>query len=152
MFGVFVCYRHTERDLAGRCNKVLARILGPTNVVPEINSERVRAVIVVIARGDWARHLWEPTDVVRLELAESLAKQKLIVPLLIDGATMPKHSELPAELADIVYLNAAELRTDQHFDERLKRIIAEVASVIAQQALSKRATPLRNPDGTISML
>lgn len=99
---------------------------------------RSDAALVMIG-PDWATvtgangrpRLWEDDDVVRAEVAAALASGALVVPLLVDDATLPRPEQLPPDLQPLLALNATRLpRGDQ-------------ASVVAAVARTIQAAPLR---------
>jgi len=51
-----------------------------------------------------------------MEVEIALSLNKHIVPILVDGATMPAGSALPPSVAILSFLNAASLRTGSTFD------------------------------------
>jgi hypothetical protein len=59
------------------------------------------------------RRLDNPADYVRVEIAAALARKIRVVPVLIDGARVPKADELPDDLKPLVRRNAIELRNSQ---------------------------------------
>ncbi len=59
--------------------------------------------------------LQEKIDPVRVEIETALGRHTPIIPVLVEGAKMPASSDLPPELADFVYLNAAEVATGRDF-------------------------------------
>ena len=56
------------------------------------------------------RRLEKPNDFVRLEIATALARKIRVIPVLLHGATMPLHQELPENLASLARRNALEIR------------------------------------------
>jgi hypothetical protein len=56
------------------------------------------------------RRLNSPEDFVRLEIAAALRRDIAVIPLLVQGATMPSKEELPPDLQALAWRNAAELR------------------------------------------
>src|SRR5215475_13629783 len=62
-------------------------------------------------KGD--RRLDDPDDFVAIEIAAALARDIRVIPILIDGARMPKASELPESLKPLVRRHAIELRHAQ---------------------------------------
>jgi hypothetical protein len=57
------------------------------------------------------RGLEDPNDFVRLEIEAALKRNVRIIPILVDGASMPRVDELPAGLAGLVRRQALELRS-----------------------------------------
>jgi TIR domain len=119
--GVFICYR--REDSAGFARLIYDRLtnkLGHDNVffdvdnIPagldfvEVLSDRVGrcdALIAVIGR-DWLssadaenrRRLDDPHDTVRIEIEAALDRRIRVIPVLVDGASMPRLEELPDSL------------------------------------------------------
>jgi dipeptidyl aminopeptidase/acylaminoacyl peptidase len=56
------------------------------------------------------RRLEDPQDFVRQEVAVALNRGVPVVPVLVQGATMPRQDELPADLKQLANRNALELR------------------------------------------
>ena len=101
------------------------------------------AVVLVIVGKNWTevrddkglRRLDNPNDWVRQEVREALNRKEdiLLIPLLVEQAEMPKASELPEELRDLININGRRVRSigrefridvnslmediDQHFEE-----------------------------------
>jgi formylglycine-generating enzyme required for sulfatase activity len=63
----------------------------------------------VTARGRTTRRLDDPRDFVRLEIGAALKQNILIIPVLVQGASMPRAQALPADLAELVRRNALEV-------------------------------------------
>ena len=63
-------------------------------------------VLIAVIGKDWAtscdqegqRRLDNPEDFVRLEIATALKRNVRIIPVLVDGALMPRSSDLPDDL------------------------------------------------------
>lgn len=56
------------------------------------------------------RRLDDPKDFVRIEIASALRRNIPVIPVLMDGATLPRVDELPDELKPLVRRHALELR------------------------------------------
>jgi TIR domain len=71
------------------------------------------------------RRLDNPGDFVRLEIEAALARKVLVIPILVEGATMPGGDELPDSLARLGRRHALELNPSQFdFDtSRLLRVL-----------------------------
>ena len=75
-------------------------------------------VLLVMIGSEWVstsndagRRLDDPTDLVRIEVATALANGVRVVPVLLDGASMPVGADLPPDLAALSSRNAIEIRT-----------------------------------------
>jgi hypothetical protein len=71
------------------------------------------------------RRLDDPDDFVAIEIAEALARNIRVIPILIDGALMPKASELPDTLKPLARRHALEVRHTQ-FGRDAEALIAKV--------------------------
>jgi len=104
----------------------------------EQTSSRSDVVLVVIG-GSWSsitdahgsRRLDRDDDVLRLEVRTALSGPARVIPTLVDRATMPAPSDLPADLAPLCDLNAVEL-TDRRWRIDLRQLIAQIEQVNRQ--------------------
>jgi hypothetical protein len=64
----------------------------------------------VSATGPGGRRLQDPEDYVRFEVATALARGELVVPVLVNGAELPRPDQLPDELRDLSSRQAVTLR------------------------------------------
>ncbi len=58
---------------------------------------------------DGARRLDNPDDFIRLEIAEALKRKIRVIPVLVDGATLPEGTQLPEDLRGLVRRQAYEI-------------------------------------------
>ena len=119
--GVFICYRREETAFAARAihDRVVQRLeresvfLDVDNIDLGVDwfnvlTERVGArdaLVAVIGRNwvsnadkDGLRRIDDPDDFVRIEIEAALQRNVRVIPVLVDGAAMPKASELPESL------------------------------------------------------
>ena len=115
---IFINYRRDDSiGMAGRLHDRLAQTFGrddlfmdvdhiPVEVdfVAHLNSQVAACdVILVVIGRNWLkaknktgqRRLHQPEDFVAIEIAAALARDIRVIPILVDGARMPKESELP---------------------------------------------------------
>jgi hypothetical protein len=59
-----------------------------------------------VAGADGRARLWADEDVVRSEVATALASGALVVPVLVDGASMPERDQIPPDVRPLLALNA----------------------------------------------
>jgi len=59
--------------------------------------------------NDGNPRLDNPTDYVRLEIESALKRDIRVIPVLVDGASMPRSSDLPSSLQALVRRNAVEI-------------------------------------------
>jgi uncharacterized membrane protein YhaH (DUF805 family) len=59
--------------------------------------------------ADGRPRLEEPNDYVRLEIEAALKREIRVIPVLVDGATMPQPSDLPASIVALAWRNAVQI-------------------------------------------
>jgi formylglycine-generating enzyme required for sulfatase activity len=88
---------------------------------PEYLSDEVNKcdVVLVVIGTEWARIMRErahqPDDFVRIEVESALKLGKLVIPVLVNGATMPNPDSLPDTLRDLCRKHAAFVRSNPDF-------------------------------------
>ena len=166
MGGVFISYRRDDsRGSAGRLYDDLSDRFGNDLVFRDLDAIKPGAVydkvistaiagcdalIAVIgnnwidARGaDGQRRVDSPKDLVRVEIATALAQSKIVVPVLVEDATMPSEADLPPDLAPIASRNALPI-SDHRWDYDVGRLVALLDGVIgpARAATGPVAPPV----------
>lgn len=135
---IFLCYRRAEtEDIAGRMYDCLCTKFGREVVFRDIDSiplgvnfkeylsqklATCRVALAVMGRlwlssgsAGGSSRLNDPTDFVRMELECVLRRGISIVPVLVQGASMPKPGDLPSELSELAYFQGARVRSDPDF-------------------------------------
>ena len=133
MAGIFINYRRDDsRGFAGRLSDQLRRRFGERAVFMDVDGmkpgldfvqqldaqvSQCDAVLAIIganwfdARDDKGqRRLDNDHDYVRVELASALKRDIPVIPVLVDGATLPPEEALPDDLKSLVRRHAMELR------------------------------------------
>ena len=80
---------------------------------------------------DGQRRLDDPDNFVRLEIEAALARNVRVIPILVEGAQMPRADELPASLARLARRQALEL-SPARFDADIRRLLMVLDRTIAQ--------------------
>src|SRR6516162_610618 len=75
------------------------------------------------------RRLDNPDDFVRLEIAAALKRNIRVIPLLVDGALMPRSNELPDDLKLLIRRNALEV-SHTRFNADLGRLVTAIERVL----------------------
>ena len=142
---VFISYRRDDSAAhAGRIYDRLRDQFGAEQVFRDIDAitpgakfakviaERIEncdALIAIIGKdwlhaedGEGKRRLDDPDDWVKAEIREALTRGKLVIPVLVEGARMPKDSELPAEIAALAGCHAIEI-SESRFDYDTERLL-----------------------------
>ena len=122
---IFISYRREETAYpAGWLCDRLIEHLGQGQVFKDVDSiqlgdDFVEVITAAVARCDvllaligdqWLtitgedgrRRLENPDDFVRLEIEAALTRNVRVIPVLVDGARMPRAGELPPSLAKLV--------------------------------------------------
>ena len=142
--GVFISYRREDAaGFAGRIYDRLTRRLDPKSVFLDVDtiqpgldffdvlSEKLRvcdALIAVIGKNwnssadkDNRRRLDDPDDFVRIEIEAALQRGIRVIPVLVDGATMPSREDLPDSLQKLRRRQAIEI-SHNRFDSDVERL------------------------------
>jgi hypothetical protein len=153
---IFINYRRDDSiGMAGRLHDRLAQTFGrdklfmdvdhiPVGVdfVEHLNSQVAAcdAILVVIGphwldakdeSGD--RRLDKPDDFVAIEIAAALARDIRVIPVLVDGARMPRASQLPDSLKPLARRHAIEVR-HAHFGHDAEALVARMREALGDKA------------------
>ena len=153
MSGIYISYRRTESAAyAGRLFDHLSQHFGPGSVFMDIQGGITRGqefpraiesalnacnVALVIIGNHWAtctgkdgqRRLDDPNDWVRIETAAALRRNILVIPVLVDGASLPDPANLPEELRPLVQRHACEL-TDSRWSYDVGELVKDLEKVV----------------------
>ena len=153
---VFISYRRDDSAAhAGRIYDRLRDHFGAEQVFRDIDAsapgakfakviaERIEncdALIAIIGKdwlraedGEGKRRLDDPDDWVKAEIREALTRDKLVIPALVEGARMPKDSELPSEIAALAGCHAIEI-SESRFDYDTERLLRAVVGKAASDS------------------
>ena len=174
---IFINYRREDSiGTAGRLHDRLAQTFGrdklfmdldhiPAGIdfVEHLNSQVAECGVILVVIGvNWLsakdesgdRRLDSPDDFVAIEIAAALTRDIRVIPVLVNGASMPKASELPASLKPLARRQAAEVR-DLHFGrdgEALVKTINEAFEGGGVGSLPWRATALAGVAAAVLLL
>lgn len=168
MPNVFISYRRDDSQaISDRIYERLARSLGERSVFKDVDDipfgrdfravlhERVvesDVLLVLIGRAwadaaydDGSLRLMDDDDFVRIEIESGLKdSEMLVVPVLVNGATMPTPELLPESLRPLVYRNAIQVRNDPDFKNDIERLIQYLRRLDGQS----RSVPLTRTAGS----
>jgi hypothetical protein len=105
-------------ELGDEFPRVIAEAVGSCDVLLALIGERW----LTVADRHGKRRLDNPDDLVRLEIEAALQRDVRVIPILVDGATMPEAGELPSSLARIVHRHALEL-SPTRFESDTNRLL-----------------------------
>jgi len=92
-----------------------------------------------------ARRLDDPGDFVRVEIEAALSRNVRVIPILVDGATMPSADQVPPSLAGLSRRQALEL-SPSRFDFDSGRLLTVLDKTLADVRTEDKMTPRRGPD------
>jgi hypothetical protein len=162
MSGIFISYR--REDAAGHAGRLfdrLAQHFGRDQVFMDVAGidpgvDFVEAieqavgscnVLIVVIGKQWAqatdaagrRRLEDSNDFVRLEAAAALKRNVRVIPLLVEGATLPATESLPDDLRALTRRNAFELR-DSRWEADMVLLIDALEKVLGPGTAPAGAT------------
>jgi len=98
--------------------EVITAAVGSCDVLLALIGEEWLSITDALGR----RRLDDPDDFVRLEIEAALTRNVRVIPILVDGARMPRADELPDSLARLVRRQALELSPNR-FDFDTSRLL-----------------------------
>ena len=110
-------FRSHIRETLLRTDVLLALVGANWLAADSLASDATRAPVTRIE---------EKTDPVRVEIETALGQHTPIIPVLVDNAKMPKSTELPPELSNFAFFNAAELSSGRDFRIHMGRLIGAI--------------------------
>ena len=153
--GIFISYRRgSDSDTAGRLNGLLEKRYGADRVFFDVGSippgvdfaQRLNSrlqscgAFIPVIGPSWIEampRLDDQGDFVRLEIAAALARPDVaVVPLLVQGADMPKVEDLPPDLADLPLRNAIKVSHEQ-FETIVDGSLANALDQVVDHARTK---------------
>jgi TIR domain-containing protein len=142
---VFISYRRDDSaGYAGRVRDRLERELGRnllfmdvdgiplgTNFSKVLHEEVAKCGVLLAMIGpNWPdardehgnRRLDDPNDFVRIEIAAALQRNIPVIPILLEGARIPKATQLPEDLKELALRNGMEIR-HASFQDDMNRLV-----------------------------
>src|SRR6476620_977684 len=150
---IFINYRREDSiSTSGRLYDRLSQTFGRKNIfmdvdhipagvdfVAHLNSQVAACNLLLVVIGPkWLdakdeagqRRLQQPDDFVAIESAAALARDIRVIPVLVDGAGMPKASELPDRLKQLARRQAVEVRQNQ-FGRDAEALVERIREALA---------------------
>lgn len=145
---IFLCYRRDDSGtIVGRIFDRLAIEFGNENIFKDVDNipygvdfveyldreiQKCGALFVVIGPR-WLRsapqdasRLDDPNDFVRIEIASALRRTIPVVPVLVDGAQMPRADQLPDEIQSLARRHGTMIRQDPDFHSDVTRLLSRL--------------------------
>ncbi len=151
---VFISYRRDDSaGHAGRVRDRLEREIGRdllfmdvdaiplgTNFAKVLRDEIAECgVLLAVIGPNWSdmrdergnRRLDDPNDFVRIEIAAALQRDIPVIPILLDGARIPKAHQLPNDLKELASRNGLDVRHASFHDD-MERLIRGLKGQLGQ--------------------
>ncbi|CAN2048731.1 formylglycine-generating enzyme [Candidatus Magnetomoraceae bacterium gMMP-13] len=113
-----------------------------------LNSCKVLIVLIgrnwLSASDERGRRLDNPNDFVRLEISTALKRNIRVIPVLLDGVSMPRFDDLPDELASLTRRHALDI-SNTRFNYDVDRLIKVLEKILKSENTHKTKTP-EKPD------
>ncbi|HZO45428.1 MAG TPA: phosphodiester glycosidase family protein [Xanthobacteraceae bacterium] len=160
MLAVISYRRADSQDIAGRIGDHLRRRFGDRQVFLDTGSipagadfrhtiqeaMRRQGVLIAIVGPDWigarngaTNRIDDHDDPVRMEIAAALDNGLPIIPVLVNGASMPTASELPDDLKDFSYRNALTIDRGRNFHRDSDDLVREIEALAPRGVWRRRA-------------
>jgi TIR domain len=133
--GVFISYRREESSFAARaiCDRVAQKV-GRENIFLDVDNidlgvdwfevlaEKVGAcdALIAVIGKNWVSSADED-DFIRFEIESALQRNVRVIPVLVDGAKMPRADELPDAIKNLARRQGIEI-SHNHFDSDVERL------------------------------
>ena len=160
MRNIFVSYRREDSsDVTGRIFDYLKTAFGEKHLFKDVDSIQLGTdfrdaikqgvnqchVLLAIIGDEWlkatdkagARRLDDPDDFVRLEITSALDRNIPVIPVLVEGATVPKQVDLPPPLQRLAFRNAIQVRPDPDFHNDMERLCDALSQFVERQDKTK---------------
>jgi hypothetical protein len=122
----------------------------PTTIFREL--QEARALIAIIG-PQWLTapnmnnlNITDPEDWVRREISEAIRDRKLIIPVLVDGATLPRKEELPPDVRPLTERQYLSI-SDRTLNNDIDMLAQELKSKIPELSGRYRKLPIGSPHG-----
>jgi tetratricopeptide (TPR) repeat protein len=169
---IFINYRRDDSTAtAGRLHDRLAQSFGRKNLFMDVDhippgvdfvnhlNRQVAAcdVFIAVIGPNWLdtrnekdeRRLDAPDDFVAIEIAAALTRDIRVIPVLVDGARMPKVGDLPEPLKPLVRRQAMDVR-NTHFGRDAEALIGKIREALSDKPI--RANRWRVAAGVVVAL
>ena len=153
---IFINYRREDSAAtAGRLHDRLVQVFGWKNVFMDVdqipagidfvahlnNQVAASNVLLVIIGPHWLdvkdeagqRRLDQPDDFVAIEIEAALSRDIRVIPVLVDGASIPKANELRDSLKPLVRRQAIDVR-QAHFGRDAEALIERLREALGDKA------------------
>jgi hypothetical protein len=157
---VFLCYRRDDSaGYAGRVQDRLAQEFGRDLLFMDVDAIPLGVNFATVLRNEVAkcevllavigphwldardeagtRRLDDPQDFVRIEIGAALHRNIPVIPILLDGAKVPKANQLPKDLEELSMRNGLDIR-HASFHNDIDRLVRSLKGQLSEADAEKR--------------
>jgi hypothetical protein len=157
---VFLCYRRDDSaGYAGRVQDRLVQEFGRDLLFMDVDTSPLGVNFATVLRNEVAkcevllavigphwldardeagtRRLDDPQDFVRIEIGAALQRNIPVIPILLDGAKVPKGNELPKDLEELSMRNGLDVR-HASFHNDIDRLVRSLKVQLAEADAEER--------------
>lgn len=88
----------------------------------------------------------------RIEIENALEQEKLVIPVLVKGAQMPPFADLPESIAELQWLNLAEIRRKPDLEPDCARLAEGIKQALSvTESEPPLVVPKKSPSSTLSL-
>jgi hypothetical protein len=147
---IIVSYRRTDSAMAGRIFDRLVQRFGKKSLFIDIDNipfggdfrkhidDALKSsdLLIALVGPRWVggegkdAKITRDADPVRVEIETALKQNVPVLPVLLDDARMPEPSDLPENIREFAYRNAAEVESGRDFDIHVDRLIKAVEQIL----------------------
>ncbi|MDX2075635.1 MAG: SUMF1/EgtB/PvdO family nonheme iron enzyme [bacterium] len=166
---LFLSFRRADsKSFADTIYDALAEAFGRDNILSDVEDipfgvdfrdylwdeiAKQDIVLVIIGRGwalvrdDFGRKVIEnPADMVRMVIEIALQQKKMLIPILIGGASMPIATDIPESLQELCYRRPFEILGNTAFKADMEKLISGIKrlnfpSDVPQKPMPKPSAP-----------
>lgn len=165
MVKLLISYRRSDTDaMAGRIRDNLAAHYGNDSVFIDVDNipfgkdfrEHIKEafgdhdLMIAVVGQKWLgprkggrTRIQDEADPVRVEIEMALQRNMPMVPVLVNGARMPKPEDLPESLKAFSFRNAAEVDSGRDFRQHMDRLIRSINQIVGLNPRAPRKTGAR---------
>ncbi|NEQ52281.1 MAG: toll/interleukin-1 receptor domain-containing protein, partial [Leptolyngbya sp. SIO3F4] len=159
---IFISYRRSDSTAeTERIHDRLVVDFGPDRVFQDVGNiplgsefadvldravSQCQVVLVIIGKTwltvqepDGTRRLDNPDDFVRIEVESALKRKIPVIPVLVQGASMPRRSQLPQSLQGLAGRNGMEVGYNPRFRPDMDRLVKGLKGILGQTVSSSPA-------------
>ncbi|MFG6105354.1 SUMF1/EgtB/PvdO family nonheme iron enzyme [Leptothoe sp. EHU-05/26/07-4] len=158
---IFISYRRSDSIAeTGRIYDRLVTAFGKDRVYKDVDSiplgsdfaeeldkavGQCQVLLVIIGKTwvsatevDGAKRLDNPDDFVRIEVESALKRNIPVIPVLLEGASLPKRMQLPESLHKLARRNGTQVGYDPRFHADMDRLVKAIKDLLQSEASSPK--------------